>query len=45
MEIVDIYEPKVEGMEKIEQKRRVTAMDTILSTIPFGELLTDLVGY
>jgi ribonuclease P/MRP protein subunit RPP25 len=31
MEIVDVYEPKVEGLEKIEQRRLVTAMDTVLS--------------
>ena len=31
MDIVDVYEPKVEGLEKIEQRRLVTAMDTILS--------------
>lgn len=37
MEIVDVYEPKFEGMEKMEQKRRVTAFDTILSKVPFNE--------
>lgn len=31
MEIVSYEESKVEGMEKIETRRRVTAMDTILS--------------
>jgi len=31
MEIVTYEESKIEGMEKIENKRRVTAMDTILS--------------
>lgn len=31
MEIVSFEESKVEGMEKIEVRRRVTAMDTILS--------------
>lgn len=31
MEIVSYEESKVEGMEKIEVRRRVTAMDTILS--------------
>ena len=31
LEIVDAYEPKIEGLERIEQKRKVTAQDTILS--------------
>jgi DNA-binding protein len=31
MEIVTMEEPKVEGMGPVENKRRVTAMDTILS--------------
>lgn len=31
MNIVDVYEPNVEGMDVIEEKRRVTAMETILS--------------
>lgn len=31
MEIVTYEESKIEGMDKIENKRRVTAMDTILS--------------
>lgn len=30
MEIVDTFEPMVEGLEQIEQKRRVTAMETRL---------------
>ena len=42
MEIVDVYEPKVEGLEKIEQRRLVTAMDTILSK---EELDNTLPGY
>ena len=37
MEMVDVYIPKIEGMDKIEQKRRVTAMETILSKVPFDE--------
>ena len=37
MEIVDTYEPKFEGMEKMEQKRLVTAMDTVLSKDPLDE--------
>lgn len=31
MEIVSHEESKIEGMEKIETRRRVTAMDTTLS--------------
>lgn len=31
MEIVSYEDNKIEGMEKIENKRRVTAMDTVLS--------------
>ena len=34
MELVSYEESKIEGMEKIENKRRVTAMDTILSKEP-----------
>ncbi len=37
MEIVDTYEPKFEGMEKMEQKRLVTAMDTVLSKDPLDD--------
>ena len=40
--MVDHFEPMVEGLEEIEQKRRVTAMTTILSKEP---LPTDNVGY
>lgn len=32
-----MYIPKIEGLEQIEQKRRVTAMETILSKVPFDE--------
>ncbi len=42
MEIVDTYEPKFEGMEKMEQKRLVTAMETVLSKDPLD---TSTVGY
>ena len=35
MEMVDVYNPNIEGLEKIEQKRRVTAMETVLSKVPF----------
>jgi len=42
LEIVDVYQPKVQGMDPIEQKRRVTAMDTILSKEPLD---TEDVGY
>lgn len=46
MEITDVFEPTIEGMEKIEQKRRVTAMDTILSKNEFKfENEEDKVGY
>lgn len=31
MEILSFEESKIEGMDKIETRRRVTAMDTILS--------------
>jgi len=34
MMIIDKYEPKMEGLEPIEQARRVTAFDCILSTEP-----------
>lgn len=34
MEIVSLEESKIEGMGKIENKRRVTAMDTVLSKDP-----------
>jgi hypothetical protein len=37
MEIVDYIDAKVEGMDKIESKRRVTAMDTTLSKEPLDE--------
>ena len=36
-EIVDEYEPQVEGLEKIEQKRRVTCLDCKLSKVPLDE--------
>ena len=32
--MVDHFDPKVEGLEAMEQKRRVTAMITILSKEP-----------
>jgi ribonucleases P/MRP protein subunit RPP25 len=41
MVIVDVYKPKVEGLEPIEQNRRVTALDCILSKEP----LENQVGY
>ena len=37
MEMVDVYVPKIEGLDNIEQKRRVTAMETTLSKEPFDE--------
>jgi ribonuclease P/MRP protein subunit RPP25 len=37
MEMVDVYVPKIEGLDNIEQKRRVTAMETILSKETFDE--------
>lgn len=37
MMILDKYEPKVEGLEPIEQSRRVTAFDCILSKEPLDE--------
>jgi DNA-binding protein len=35
--IVDVYKPKVEGLEQIEQNRRVTALDCILSKVPLDK--------
>lgn len=32
--MVDYFEPMIEGLEEIEQKRRVTAMKTVLSKDP-----------
>ena len=37
MMIVDKYEPKIEGLDPIEQTRRVTAFDCILSKDPLDE--------
>jgi len=37
MEIVSFEESKIEGMEAIESRRRVAAMDTILSKDPLDE--------
>ena len=37
MEIVSHEDSKIEGMEKIETRRRVTAMDTTLSKDPLDE--------
>lgn len=37
MMILDKYEPKVEGLEPIEQSRRVTAFDCVLSKEPLDE--------
>ena len=37
MEIVSMEESKIEGMEAIESRRRVAAMDTILSKDPLDE--------
>lgn len=36
-EIVDEYEPQVEGLEKTTQKRRVTCLDCNLSKDPLNE--------
>jgi hypothetical protein len=41
-EMVDIFDPQIEGLEEIEQKRRVTAMKTILSKDPLDN---DNIGY
>ena len=41
-EIIDELEPQVEGLEKIEQKRRVTCLDCHLSKDPLD---TQHVGY
>lgn len=41
-EIVDEFEPLVEGLEKIEQRRRVTCLNCILSKDPLDE---NEVGY
>lgn len=37
MEKITYEEPKIEGMEKIPNARRVTALDTILSKDPLDE--------
>jgi len=37
MEIVSVEQSKIEGMEAIESRRRVAAMDTILSKDPLDE--------
>ena len=37
IDMVDVYTPKIEGLDTIEQKRRVTAMETVLSKTPFDE--------
>jgi len=42
MVLEDEFEPMIEGMEKIKQTRRVTAMDTILSKDPLDK---NNVGY
>ena len=41
-EIVDEYEPQVEGLEKTTQKRRVTCLDCNLSKDPLD---TNNIGY
>lgn len=41
-EIVDEFEPVVEGLEKIEQKRRVTCLNCVLSKSPLNN---DDIGY
>jgi DNA-binding protein len=41
-EIIDELEPQVEGLEKIEQKRRVTCLDCHLSKDPLD---TTNIGY
>lgn len=41
-EIVDEFEPEVEGLEKVEQKRRVTCLDCKLSRDPLD---TNHIGY
>jgi hypothetical protein len=35
--MVDTFEPVFEGMDPIEQKRRVTAMTTVLSKSPLDD--------
>ena len=37
MEIVSVEQSKIEGIEAIESRRRVAAMDTILSKDPLDE--------
>jgi len=37
MEVIDVYEPKTAGLERIEEKRIIAAMDTILSKEPLDE--------
>jgi ribonuclease P/MRP protein subunit RPP25 len=41
-EMVDYFEPMIEGLESIEQKRRVTAMKTVLSKDPLDN---ENIGY
>ena len=45
MEIVDEFEPTMEGLERIEQRRRVTAMTTRLCKNLDDEKDTQHVGY
>ena len=45
MEIVDTFEPMVEGLEQIEQKRRVTAMETRLLKTLDNESQKQHLGY
>jgi DNA-binding protein len=36
-EIVDEFEPEIEGLERIEQRRRVTCLNCILSKTPLDQ--------
>ncbi len=37
MEVIDRYEPKIEGLEAQELERKVTAFDCVLSRVPLDE--------
>ena len=44
-EIIDEYEPNIEGLEKIQQVRRVTCLHCTFSLDEFPAEVMDVVGY
>ena len=44
-EIVEEFEPKVEGLEKMEQRRRVTCLNCVFSKDPFSRNEMNDIGY